>query len=105
MARCCERLSTSTLPTDALITPLVQLSELAARVNEFFSYDDLENAEFGGNMMLELATNNFRTELERIQDSTQRIAVAKESSKSFIMLAVKPESDAASDDTSQLPPC
>jgi hypothetical protein len=81
MAQCCERLANSTLHTDALITPYVQLSELVARVNEFFSYDDLENAEFRGNVMLEMATNNFHTELERIKSSMLMKDIIKQNSR------------------------
>jgi hypothetical protein len=83
MAQCCERLASSTVPTDALIMPIVQLSDLVARVNEFFSYDDLENAEFRGNMMLEMATNNFRTELERIRSSTMGNKITEQNSRSI----------------------
>jgi hypothetical protein len=59
-------------PTDALIAPLIQLSELICRVNDHFSYDDIDNAEFAGEMMLEMAMKNFQTELERIRDAVPR---------------------------------
>jgi hypothetical protein len=81
MGRCCERLASSPIPTDTLITPFVQLSELIARVNEFFSYDDLEDAEFRGNVMLEMATNNFHVELERISSSMQIKDITKQNGR------------------------
>jgi hypothetical protein len=81
MGRCCERLASSPIPTDALITPFVQLSELVARVNDFYSYDDLENAEFRGNVMLEMASNNFHVELERIRSSIEIKDITKQNGR------------------------
>jgi len=40
-------------PTDVFIAPLVQLSNLTVRIGDQFSYDDIENAEFNGEIMIE----------------------------------------------------
>ena len=40
-------------PTDALIPALTQLSNITVRISEHFSYDDIENAEFRGAIMME----------------------------------------------------
>ncbi|KAF2871406.1 hypothetical protein BDV95DRAFT_40118 [Massariosphaeria phaeospora] len=70
MAQCCESLVAQLeYPSDALISPMVQLSDLTCRVNEYFSYDDIDNAEVSGEMMLDMATGNFASELERIKDA------------------------------------
>jgi hypothetical protein len=56
-------------PTDTLIAPLIQLSELIIRVNEHFSYDNIEDADIKGEMLLVMAMNNFHHELERIKEA------------------------------------
>ncbi|KAF1951584.1 hypothetical protein CC80DRAFT_204263 [Byssothecium circinans] len=74
MAQCAERLTTRLeYVTDALMAPLIQLSELVCRINNFFSYDDVDNAEVKGELMLELSTTNFSTELDRIRDTAPLI--------------------------------
>lgn len=70
MDQCCQSLTDcQEYPTDTLIMPLVQLSALMCRVNDFYSYNDIENAEINGESMLQLSTNNFESELARLKDS------------------------------------
>jgi hypothetical protein len=56
-------------PTDTLIAPLIQLSELMMRVNDHFSYDSMQDAELKGEMSLVMATDNFLHELRRIKEA------------------------------------
>jgi hypothetical protein len=56
-------------PSDLLITPLVQASELMCRINDYFSYDEIEDSEIRGETMLKLSTTNFSAELQRFRDS------------------------------------
>ncbi|KAF2634079.1 hypothetical protein P280DRAFT_474889 [Massarina eburnea CBS 473.64] len=70
MAQCAERVSSRLeYPSDALVSPLIQLSELSCRVNNFFSLDDIDNADVKGDLMLEMSTANFCAELDRIRDT------------------------------------
>jgi len=67
MTRCCEFLSKQQEnPTDALITPLIRLSELMGRINEHFSYDDVDDADIQGEPMLQMSMVSFRSELDVI---------------------------------------
>ncbi|KAL6702475.1 hypothetical protein ACN47E_001630 [Coniothyrium glycines] len=70
MAFCCESFKQSTVPTDALISPMIQLCELWCRVNDYFSYDDMEYTEIHGEMILNISSTGFRREVQRIKDST-----------------------------------
>lgn len=54
-------------PTDGLIAPFISLCELISRVSEYFSYDDIDNADIQGERLIEMATSNFHGELERIK--------------------------------------
>ncbi|CAO2650118.1 Nn.00g014100.m01.CDS01 [Neocucurbitaria sp. VM-36] len=56
-------------PSDVLIAPLVRLSELKCRISDYFSYDDIDFSEINGDAMLDLSTSNFRSELQRLEDS------------------------------------
>lgn len=56
-------------PSDTLIPPLIHLSELMCRINDYFSYDEIADSEFRGESVLNMTTDNFRSELQRIQDS------------------------------------
>ncbi|PVI02420.1 hypothetical protein DM02DRAFT_701928 [Periconia macrospinosa] len=70
MAQCCRNVaSRQEYPSDVLILPLIQLSELMCRINDIFSYDDIENADVKGDMMLDMSITNFSSELDRIQDA------------------------------------
>ncbi|KAF1937625.1 hypothetical protein EJ02DRAFT_49743 [Clathrospora elynae] len=55
--------------SDALISPLVRLSDLMCRITEYFSYDEILYSEANGDSALEMSTSNFRNELQRLQDS------------------------------------
>lgn len=70
MAQCYQSLKDHPeQPTDALIAPLIRLSDLTCRVSDFFSYDDVENSDSKGEMMLEISASNFRSELVRIKEN------------------------------------
>ncbi|KAF1970011.1 hypothetical protein BU23DRAFT_219867 [Bimuria novae-zelandiae CBS 107.79] len=70
MDQCCRHLAEcQEYPSDALITPLIQLSALICRVNDFFSYDDIENAEFKGEAFIQMSASNFENELARLAES------------------------------------
>lgn len=56
--------------SDALIAPLIRSSELMTRISDYFSYDDIDSADVQGDLMLEVSTTNFRSELDRIRSST-----------------------------------
>jgi hypothetical protein len=71
IARACQSFSQRPeYPSDLLITPLVQSSELMCRINDYFSYDDIEDSEIRGETMLKLSTTNFSAELQRLRDAT-----------------------------------
>jgi hypothetical protein len=59
----------SECPSDLLIPPLVQLGELMCRINDYFSYDNVDDSEVNGDTLVELSTSNFRNELQRFRDS------------------------------------
>ncbi|KAH7076804.1 hypothetical protein BKA63DRAFT_412401 [Paraphoma chrysanthemicola] len=69
MQQCCDSFSKSSVSTDALIRPLTQASELLSRVNAHFSYDDLENADIKGEMLLDISATSFLRELSHIKAS------------------------------------
>lgn len=87
MAHCCETFKHSTLPTDALITPIVQACELWSRVNDHFSYDSIEYTEVHGELMLSMSTANFRKELQRVKDAATYYQLAEQNSMSRSRLA------------------
>ncbi|KAF2732906.1 hypothetical protein EJ04DRAFT_565645 [Polyplosphaeria fusca] len=57
------------VPTDALILPLFRVSALTCHINDYFSYNDIEDAEVHGQTALELAAANFGGEVAQIKDS------------------------------------
>jgi len=70
MAQCCQIIAErKEHASDMFITPLIELSELTCRINDYFSYDDIDNAEVHGDMILSSTTLNFRSDLERIRNS------------------------------------
>jgi hypothetical protein len=81
MAQCCDAFDVSSVPTDVLIRPLIKASELLSRVNEQFSYDDIDNAEIKGEMLLEMAVTASFAELKHIKDATLLSKVLHENSK------------------------
>lgn len=84
MAQCCDAFNGSSVPTDALIRPFIQTSELLSRINTHFSYDDIENADVKGEMMLEISANSFLGELAHIKDSASSSPLLNQNSKSRI---------------------
>ncbi|ORY11723.1 hypothetical protein BCR34DRAFT_316920 [Clohesyomyces aquaticus] len=70
MGLCCQSLTEHCeAPTDTLIPPLVQGSDLMYRVSEYYSYDDIDSADVRGEMFLEMSTQSFRRELEVIREA------------------------------------
>lgn len=70
MDQCCQHLvDCQEYATDATITPLVQLSTLICRVQDYFSYHDTENSDVNGEALLHLSAANFDRELARITSS------------------------------------
>jgi hypothetical protein len=39
------------------------------RINDYFSYDNIEESELQGDTILDLSTNNFSTEYQRMRDT------------------------------------
>jgi hypothetical protein len=39
------------------------------RINDYFSYDDIEDSEIHGEALLKLSTTNFSAELQRLRDT------------------------------------
>ncbi|KAH7087002.1 hypothetical protein FB567DRAFT_560770 [Paraphoma chrysanthemicola] len=83
MQQCCDSFSESSVPTDALIRPLTQASELLSRVNAHFSYDDLENAEIKGEMLLDMSVTSFVRELSHIKASPGVTILMRSNSESL----------------------
>lgn len=81
MAQCCESFKHSCALTDVLISPMVQLCELWSRVNDHFSYDNIEYTEVHGELMLSMLTTTFRQEVKRIRDSIVASELAEKSGK------------------------
>jgi hypothetical protein len=82
LSQCCDYFNDSSVPSDALIRPLVQASELLSRISTYFSYDDVENAEVKGETMLNLSVNNFSADLTHIKESLSPLL--KHSSKCIL---------------------
>jgi hypothetical protein len=74
MAQCCDAFDNSVVLTDQLIQPLIQSSELLSRVNDHFSYDDIDNSDVKGERMLDISVTNFLGELKRIRETAPAIA-------------------------------
>ncbi|KAF2119342.1 hypothetical protein BDV96DRAFT_343251 [Lophiotrema nucula] len=70
MAQCCKSVTESReVNSDILVSPLVKLSNLVSRVNDYFSYDDIDNAEVKGEAMLESSSLTFQSELAQIKEN------------------------------------
>jgi hypothetical protein len=81
MAQCCDAFDASPVPTDVLIRPLIKASELMSRVSDQFSYDDIDNTEIKGEMLLEMAVTVFLAELKQIKDASLLSKVLHENGK------------------------
>jgi hypothetical protein len=81
MTQCCDAFSSSPVPTDALIRPFVQASELLSRVNTYYSYEDLDNAEVRGEMILQTSVNSFQRELLHMKRTASSPPQLKQHSK------------------------
>jgi hypothetical protein len=68
MAQSCDAFVDSSVPTDALIRPLIQASELLSRINDHFSYDDTDNSDIRGELMLDISATSFLGELKRVKE-------------------------------------
>jgi hypothetical protein len=85
MVQCCQLLAQrKEHPSDVLITSMIELSELICRINDYFSYDDIDNTEVNGEIMLKATTLSFRNELDQIRNSIP--IEAKNNSKGFSIL-------------------
>ena len=69
VTQCCAAFEGSPVPSDILISPLVKANELLSRVNDHFSYSDIDNADIKGDMILEMSTTSFVAELDNIRGS------------------------------------
>lgn len=70
MNQCCKFLAEQKEePTDELIDPLVQVCVLLDRAGEHFSYHDIDNGEIKGDLMLEMSTSSFRSELNQMKST------------------------------------
>ncbi|KAJ4372061.1 hypothetical protein N0V83_003834 [Neocucurbitaria cava] len=87
MAECCNSFIGSPIATDVLITPLVQLCELASRVSEHFFYDDIENSEIKGELIIQMSIHGFRKELLRIKDASLASSLAKQNTTLNLMFS------------------
>jgi hypothetical protein len=70
MAQFTDTFHKSSIPSDALIIPLLKASELMSRVHDHFSLSDIDNADVKGDILLSMSTNNFLAELTHIRDFT-----------------------------------
>lgn len=74
-ARACQSFTQDPeYPSDTLIAPLIHSSELMCRINDYYSYDEIHDTEIHGETMIELSTNNFTAELQRLRDVTPKAA-------------------------------
>jgi hypothetical protein len=83
ITQCCDAFEGSSIQTDILISPLIKTSELLSRVNDHFSYSDIDNAEIRGDTLLEMSSNSFLAELEHIKAWTLPNPLLKDNSESF----------------------
>jgi hypothetical protein len=84
MAQCCDAFAESSVPTDVLIRPLIKAGELLSRVNDQFSYDDIDNADVKGEILLEMSVTSFLAELKHIKDTTLLSPLLHHNSKSAL---------------------
>lgn len=76
MDQCCQDLiDCQEYTTDTIITPLVQLSTLICRIQDYFSYHDIENTDVKGEALLHLSVANFDRELARITESIPQTCI------------------------------
>lgn len=69
--QCCQSLANRELvPTDALIAPMIRMSDLMCRINDYFRTTTSRTLEVQGESLLDMSMKSFREELERIIDST-----------------------------------
>ena len=88
MGQCCEILDNSSVPSDKLIHPFIRTSELLYRVNDHFSYDDIDNADIGGPMLLESAVTSFLGELKHIRSSISPHPSLSDNSKPILVSTI-----------------
>jgi hypothetical protein len=70
IARACQSFTQQPdCPTDTLIAPILNACELLCRVNDFYSYDDIETSEVIGESTIDISTCNFRAELQQLRDT------------------------------------
>ncbi|KAH7379244.1 hypothetical protein DE146DRAFT_682374 [Phaeosphaeria sp. MPI-PUGE-AT-0046c] len=69
LKQCCAAFEASSVPSDILISPLIKAKDLLSRVNDHFSYSDLDNADLKGDVILEMSTTSFLVELDQIRES------------------------------------
>ncbi|KAH7411995.1 hypothetical protein DE146DRAFT_751139 [Phaeosphaeria sp. MPI-PUGE-AT-0046c] len=68
IARICQMFSQNPEhPSDLLIMPLVQSSELAMRISDYYSFEDIDETEIRGETLLKLSTSNFSAELQKLR--------------------------------------
>jgi hypothetical protein len=58
------------------------MSELLSRVNDHFSYPDIDGADVRGEIMLDMSTTSFLAELKHIKDSILLNPILRDNSKS-----------------------
>ncbi|KAH8732874.1 hypothetical protein GQ44DRAFT_721115 [Phaeosphaeriaceae sp. PMI808] len=85
MSQCCDAFIESSVPTDVLIHPMIQTSELLSRVNDQFSYDDIENADVKGELLIGMSTTSFLAELKCIRESTLSSALLQHNTTLSLM--------------------
>jgi hypothetical protein len=82
ITRSCDAFDGSSVSTDILIRPLTKITELMSRVNDHFSYPDIDDAEVRGEMMLDMSATSFLAELSHIKESTFSSPLLQGNSKS-----------------------
>jgi hypothetical protein len=70
MAQFADAFRKSSIPSDALIIPLLKASELLSRVHDHFSLSDIDNADVKGDILLSMSTRTFLAELTHIKELT-----------------------------------
>lgn len=81
MTQCHNAFNESSVPSDALIRPLTQASELLSRVSTYYSYDDLENAEIKGEIMLNMSASSFLGDLTHLKSFASLSPFLQQNSK------------------------
>lgn len=81
MAQCYNSFAESSVLTDALISPIIQLCDLATRISDHFSYDDIENSDIKGELMIKVSLGGFRGELMRITGSFSESSLVAQNSR------------------------